>query len=373
MMPSDKPRARVLIVDDNPVNIDVLRGILSPHMRVLAALDAPTAQRLARGPQPPDLVLLDVNMPGMNGYELCEQLRHDVATREIPVIFVTARTEDVDESRGFAVGGSDYITKPVHPDVVLARARTQLELRTRREADRARGQRLERLVRVRTGELERAYDELWRASLETTVRLARAAEFRDDDTGAHVLRMSHFATTIARSMGLPEPVCEQILHAAPLHDIGKIGIPDRILLKKGPLDEGEWAIMRRHPLIGARVLDGSDNPVVQLAEVIARTHHERWDGTGYPEGLAGEAIPLVGRIVAVADVFDALTNARPYKPAFPVERAVSIIREGAGSHFQPAAVQAFLAVLDELVHLRLRFQRSEGDPLLGRLVQRPSR
>ncbi len=360
-------RARVLVVDDSPVNIDVLCGILSPHVRVLAALDAPTAQRLARGPVPPDLILLDVNMPGMNGFELCEQLQQDELTQDIPVIFVTARSDVMDEGRGFAVGGADYITKPLHPAVVLARVNTQLELNARRSANRERGRRLERVVRARTRELRQAYDRLWRASLETTIRLARAAEFRDDDTGAHLLRMSHFAAAIASAMGLPEPLCEQLLHAAPLHDIGKIGIPDDILLEPGPLGADAWVIMRQHPTLGSRVLEGSDNPVLQLAEVIARTHHERWDGSGYPAGLAGEDIPLVGRIVAVADVFDALTSRRPYKRAFSVERATRIVREGAGTQFDPTVVGAFIDCLDELVRLRLRFQRVEGDPLLAPL------
>jgi len=352
----------VLVVDDSPVNIDVLDGILAPHVRVLAALDAPTAQRLARRSPPPDLILLDVNMPGMNGFELCQQLKHDRATRDIPVIFVTARSDDMDEGHGFAVGGADYITKPVHPEVVLARVRTQLELQSRRVAARERGRRLERQVQARTNELKRAYDELWQASLETTVRLARAAEFRDDDTGAHILRMSNVAAALARTMGLHSTLCEQIVHAAALHDIGKIGIPDGVLQKRGPLTPEEWVVMRRHPTIGASLLEGSDNPVLQLAEVIARTHHERWDGSGYPEGLAGEAIPLVGRIVAVADVFDALTSARPYKPAFPVPRAVRIVRDGAGSHFDPRVVEAFLACLDELVSLRLRYQQVPLEP-----------
>jgi putative two-component system response regulator len=321
-------------VDDTPGNIDILQGILSPDYRVKVAAGGPRALEIAAQDDPPDLILLDVMMPGMDGYEVIRRLKEEPRTQSIPVLFITAKEAPEDEQRGFELGCVDYITKPVSAPRVRARVRTHLALR-----DRSRN--LETQVRERTRELEET-------RLEIIQRLGRAAEFRDNETGMHVIRMSHASRIIALELGLPEPEAEALLQAAPMHDIGKIGIPDRVLLKPGPLDPEEWAIMRQHPEIGRRIIGNHPSPLLELAAVVALTHHERWDGTGYPRGLSGEAIPPAGRIVAVADVFDALTSVRAYKAAWPEAEAVAELERQSGRHFDPRAVAAFMARLPDI-------------------------
>ncbi|HEY1076973.1 MAG TPA: two-component system response regulator [Fontimonas sp.] len=332
------PRASVLLVDDTPSNLEVLRGILGEQYQLKAALSGERALSIAEGPVPPDLILLDVMMPEMNGYEVCRRLKANPRTRRIPVIFVTAMGEVEDEANGFAVGGVDYITKPVSPPIVLARVRTQLAL-----YDQERH--LASLVAQRTREVEET-------RLQIIRRLGRAAEYRDDETGTHVIRMSQFARLIALDLGWGDRQAELLLNAAPMHDVGKIGIPDRILQKPGALDEDEWKIMRQHSAIGASIIGKHDNELLETARVIALTHHEKWDGSGYPRGLKGEQIPIVGRIVALCDVFDALTSQRPYKPAWTNEKAVAYIREQSGKHFDPYVVESFLRVLPQIVEVQ---------------------
>jgi len=271
----------------------------------------------------PSLILLDVMMPGMTGFEVCRQLKSDPETNTIPVIFVTALAEEADESEGFAAGGVDYINKPISPALVRARVKTHLSL-----------------VHI---------DELKRTHLELIQRLGRAAEFKDNETGMHVMRMSHVSGRLALQMGMDAHFSEQLIHAAPMHDIGKIGIPDHVLLKPGKLDEEELVLMRKHPEMGAKILDNSTSPLIKLAHSVALYHHEKWDGSGYPFGLKGEAIPIEARIVAVADVFDALLNKRPYKEAWPVEDAVAEIETNRGKHFDPAVVDAMLQCLPDLI------------------------
>lgn len=352
-MPTSSPR--ILVVDDTPVNIRILAGLLS-DFSLSVATDGEQALVIATSARRPDLILLDVMMPGLDGFEVCRRLKADPTTRDVPVIFVTAQDDARDEVKGFEAGGVDYITKPFSPPVVRARVETHLALLTARRQLARHNAELETRVAERTAQLREALRKLEEASLETIVRLSRAAETRDDDTGSHVLRMSHYAAVIARRLGLPAEDAETLLHAAPMHDVGKIGIPDRILLKPGKLDADEWAIMRRHAEIGAQILSSSESPVIRLAEVVAMTHHEKWDGTGYPRGLRGEEIPLAGRIVAVADVFDALTTRRPYKEPFSLEKSYEILREGAGRHFDPAVVEAFFAVEDEILAIKARHQ-----------------
>ncbi len=354
-MKVSKPKQRILVVDDTPENIDILVEVLSDYQRIVA-LDGAKALEKAGAVNKPDLILLDVMMPGMDGFEVCRRLKQDPQTRDIPVIFITALDEDKDETRGLELGGVDYITKPFSPAVVQARVRTHLALKKAQTELANQNVILEQRVTERTAQLRRAVDKLKEASLETIIRLSRAAEYKDDDTGAHVLRMSHYAAAVARQMGWNEADTEKLLHAAPMHDIGKIGIPDRILLKPGKLDDEEWKIMRRHSHMGTEILTGSDSPVICLAEVVAYTHHEKWDGSGYPRGLAGEDIPLEGRITAIADVFDALTSKRPYKDPFPLDKSLAIIREGRGAHFDPQVVDAFFAVEKELLEIKARYQ-----------------
>jgi putative two-component system response regulator len=327
----------VLVVDDVAENLMVLDHILRDEFRVLAARGPERALEIVFGDEPPDLVLLDVMMPGMDGFEVCQRLKADPRTRHIPVIFVTARGEVADEKHGFEVGGVDYVLKPVSPPVVLARVRTHLALYDRNRE-------LERRVRARTAELAET-------RLEIIRRLGRAAEFKDNQTGLHVIRMSHYSRLIGEAAGMDADEAEVLLNAAPMHDVGKIGIPDRILSKRAPLTKAEWKLMRRHPEMGAEIIGVHDSDVLRMAREIALTHHERWDGSGYPAALAGEAIPFTGRVVALADVFDALTTRRPYKEAWSIEDSMLYIREMSGVQFDPGLVPAMERALPEIVEL----------------------
>ena len=328
MTPAHDQRPRLLLVDDEPTNLQVLRHILQADYRLLFATDGERALQVARE-QRPDLVLLDIMMPHMDGYAVCCALKADAATASIPVIFITALNDSQDETAGFDVGGVDYLTKPVSPPVVRARVRTHLSL-----------------VRM---------DELRETRLQIVQRLGRAAEYKDNETGMHVIRMSHFSQLLALAAGCSPAWAEDLLNAAPMHDVGKIGIPDAVLRKPGPLDADEWATMRRHPEIGAEIIGEHPSGVLQLAREIALAHHEKWDGSGYPRGLAGEAIPLSARIVAIADVFDALTTRRPYKEPWPVQEAMNHIAAQAGKHFDPALVALFAPLLPQLLEIRARW------------------
>ncbi len=334
----------VLVVDDTPENIDVLSGVLRPDYRVKAALNGERALKIAAAEPRPDIILLDIMMPGMDGYEVCEKLKADPATAKIPVIFVTAKTEVADEQHGFELGAVDYITKPISPSLVQARVHTQLALYDQNRE-------LERKVRERT-------EELIETRMEIIRRLGRAAEYKDNETGLHVIRMSHYSRLIAEALSEDEEWVDLVFNAAPMHDIGKIGIPDSILLKKGRLNEDEWHIMRQHPAYGAEIIGEHDFPLLRMARDIALTHHEKWNGSGYPNGLAGEAIPLAGRIIAVADVFDALTTERPYKQAWSVEDAVQLIDEEAGTHFDPQLVPIMHSALPEFLDIKERYEEN---------------
>jgi len=320
--------ARILAVDDEPTNLQLLRQILQDQYGMLYAKDGTRALELAEQ-EHPDLILLDVMMPGMTGYEVCRKLKSQPATSGIPVIFVTALADTIDELTGFDAGAVDYIMKPVSPPIVKARVRTHLSL-----------------VRL---------DELRETRLQIVQRLGLAAEYKDNETGLHVIRMSHYARLLGLAAGLSEFEADELLHAAPLHDVGKIGIPDRILQKQGKLDAEEWAIMKKHVAIGANIIGEHERGVLAMAHRIALSHHEKWDGSGYPSGLAGNAIPLEGRIVAVADVFDALTSDRPYKKAWPVERAFAYLREHRGEHFDPALVDLFLTLVPSVLEVMQRW------------------
>lgn len=328
MTPAHDQRPRLLLVDDEPTNLQVLRHILQADYRLLFATDGERALQVARE-QRPDLVLLDIMMPHMDGYAVCCALKADAATASIPVIFITALNDSQDETAGFDVGGVDYLTKPVSPPVVRARVRTHLSL-----------------VRM---------DELRETRLQIVQRLGRAAEYKDNETGMHVIRMSHFSQLLALAAGCSPAWAEDLLNAAPMHDVGKIGIRDAVLRKPGPLDADEWATMRRHPEIGAEIMGEHPSGVLQLAREIALAHHEKWDGSGYPRDLAGEAIPLSARIVAIADVFDALTTRRPYKEPWPVQEAMNHIAAQAGKHFDPALVALFAPLLPQLLEVRARW------------------
>jgi len=339
-------RPVVLVVDDAPTNIDVLNGILQEEYVVRAATSGDKALTVARAQPQPDIILLDVMMPGTDGYEVCRKLKADPTTSHIPIIFVTAMNEVQDETRGFELGAADYITKPVSPPIVRSRVRTQLSLYDQKRH-------LAELVKARTQELDET-------RLQIIRRLGRAAEFKDDDTGYHVIRMSHYARLLAMAEGMPEYRADLLFNASPMHDVGKIGIPDNILQKPGPLTPEEWVTVKRHPAIGAGIIGRHNNELLEMARVIALTHHEKWDGSGYPRGLKGEAIPIVGRIVAIADCFDALTNVRPYKAAWPVEEAVAYLQREAGRHFDPKLIPKFIALLPQIHTIMGQYSEISG-------------
>jgi len=356
----------VLIVDDEPVVRKVLReGLSAGNYRCDEVGTAEEAlNRLAKNPV--ELVLLDIKMPGKSGDDILPELK--LKYPDTAVIMVTAITDTATAIRCMREGAYDYLVKPFNLDEVVLSADRALD-RVRLELEnRAYQQHLEQMVEEKTVELKRAIGMIKLASLDTIHRLARAAEYKDEDTGAHIKRMSQYSASIARKMGLSDSEVENILYAAPMHDVGKIGIPDRILLKTGSLDAKEWEIMKKHTVFGAEILRGSDAEFIRLAEVIALTHHEKWDGSGYPRGLRGSKIPLVGRIVAVADVFDAVTSKRPYKKPIATGKSLEIIREGRGSHFEPEVVDAFFAIEDEISGIRKKYE-DERESLLVQMVR----
>lgn len=332
MTPTPSPLPLILVVDDEANNLQLLRQILHNDCRLLFAKDGARALELARQ-EMPELVLLDVMMPGMTGYEVCQSLKANPATADIPVIFITALSDTYDEVIGFEAGAVDYITKPVSAPIVRARVRTHLSL-----------------VRA---------EELKRTRLAIVQRLGIAAEYKDNETGLHVIRMSHYAHILGLATGMNTDHASDLLHAAPMHDVGKIGIPDSILCKPGPLDAEEWKIMQTHTTIGGNIIGQHPHGMLAMAYQVAITHHEKWDGSGYPNGLSGVQIPLEGRIVAIADVFDALTSARPYKAAWPTEQAVQYLEQQRGSHFDPELVPIFLENLPQILEMKARWAEPE--------------
>ncbi|TGN20433.1 response regulator [Leptospira idonii] len=323
-MPKQKT-PKILIVDDEPANLQVLKHVLQDEYDLLFAKDGQKAIELALS-EKPDLILLDVMMPGMTGHEVCKRLKVDQNTKSTPVIFVTAMSEVDDELIGFELGAVDYISKPVSPPIVKARVRTHLSLVSITEVKETR--------------------------LQIVQRLGMASEYKDNETGMHVIRMSHYSRVLALAAGFSSEDAEDILNAAPMHDVGKIGIPDSILQKPGKLTEEEWNVMKKHPEIGAEIIGEHSSTILQLARVIALTHHEKWDGSGYPKGLKAEEIPLEGRIVAIADVFDALTTIRPYKKAWEVSDAVQFLKDQSGIHFDAKLVEQFIGVLPAVLEIR---------------------
>ena len=321
-------RPVLLLVDDEPLNLQVLRQILQEEYRLLFAKDGMKALELAAKEQPA-LILLDVMMPYLSGHDVCRRLKQNPLTMNIPVIFVTALAEDIDEAQGFDAGAVDYITKPVSPLVVRARIRTHLAL-----------------VSI---------NELKETRLQIVQRLGMAAEYKDNETGRHVIRMSHYSRIIALAAGFSQAYADDVLNAAPMHDIGKIGVPDSVLKKPGKFTQEEWVIMRKHPEIGAEIIGHHSSGLLRMAHLMALTHHEKWNGTGYPYQLEGEDIPIEGRIVAIADVFDALTSERPYKKAWSTEDAVAHLKAEAGQHFDPNFISLFLDHLPEIIEIKERW------------------
>jgi putative two-component system response regulator len=338
----------VLIVDDTPENIKILSEILRPFYLIKVATGGERAIQVANGTTPPDLILLDVMMPLMDGYEVIAQLQEREKTRKIPVIFVTALDRVEDETKGINLGAVDYISKPFNPSVIIARVKTHLYLKEARDVLEDQKSILELKVKERTHDIEEA-------QRETIIRLALAAESRDTDTGLHIKRIQSYSTFLAEKSGLSHEHSILLGLASTLHDLGKVAIPDNILNKPGKLTASEWDIMKTHSAIGSNNLANSCSDLLNMAATIAVSHHERWDGGGYPLGISGKDIPFAGRVVSLVDVFDALTCARPYKEPWPIEKTVDLIRQGRGSQFDPGLTDIFLENLQGILSIRSEF------------------
>jgi putative two-component system response regulator len=364
---NDPGRQSILIVDDTAENLTLMNGLLKDDYHTKIANNGERALKIA-AESPPDLVLLDIMMPGMDGYEVCRRLKADAATRHIPVIFLTAKVEIEDEQKGFDAGAVDYITKPISPPIVLARVKTQLMLKAAADFLRDKNAYLESEVSKRTKEVQVVQD-------VTIMAMASLAETRDNETGNHIRRTQNYVRALAMQLRkrpqyaaeLDDAMVDMLYKSAPLHDIGKVGIPDAILLKPGKLTTEEFEIMKTHTTLGrdailvAEKLIDAPSTFLRLAREIAHYHQEKWDGSGYPEKLAGEAIPLSARLMALADVYDALISRRVYKAPMPRDKAVAIIREGRGKHFDPAIVDAFLEIEEEFHAFAERYADSEED------------
>jgi putative two-component system response regulator len=358
----------ILVVDDSPDNLSLISGLLKDLYKLKVANNGDKAIKIAHGEKKPDLILLDVMMPGLSGYEVCESLKADPATRDIPIIFLTAMTGADDEKKGLELGGSDYITKPISPPIVLARVKTQLQNKAAADFLRDQNAYLEKEVSERTKEVMAIQD-------VTILSMASLAETRDSDTGNHIRRTQYYVLALARALQshprfsdyLTEPNIKMLFKSAPLHDIGKVGIPDRILLKPGKLDHDEFEIMKTHTTLGRDALAnaekslGTDVDFLKMAKEIAYSHQEKWNGSGYPEGIGGDDIPISARLMAVADVYDALISRRVYKEGMSHEKACGIIQEESGTHFDPDMVEAFSRIHEEFREIAQKYADSDGD------------
>lgn len=349
-MPNQADKPRILVVDDTPDNLTLMSALLKDRYRVQLANQGERALKLVES-HPPDLILLDIMMPGIDGYQVLQQLQADTKLAQIPVIFLTAKSEPEDERYGLQLGAVDYITKPISPAILLARVHTHLMLKEARDFLQDRNAFLEAEVQRRTRDVQAIQD-------VSILAMASLAETRDNETGNHIRRTQHYVRLLAKQLQtlplyasqLSDEVIEILFKSAPLHDIGKVGIPDRILLKPGPLTADEFEIMKSHTWLGREAIEraeqrlGFEVDFLRYAKQIAQSHQEKWDGSGYPEGLTAEQIPLAARLMAVADVYDALISRRVYKPPFPHQQALDFIRAASGQHFDPAVVEALLAV-----------------------------
>jgi len=345
----------LLIIDDLQQNIDLMEAQLVAQDYEIRKATSGEEALASLCSTDIDLVLLDVMMPGMDGFEVTRRIRQNHALRRIPIILVTALRGIEDRVKGIDAGCDDFLSKPVDKTELIARINSLLRVKAYNDLVKNYQTQLEKEVASRTVELTAAFDQLKASAQDTIYRLSMAMEYKDEDTGAHIKRMSRYAAAVASRLGLDDHLIETILLAAPLHDLGKLGIPDAILLKPGKLDEHEWEIMKTHSKIGADILKGSTAEHLNLAESIARSHHEKWDGSGYPDGLRGTQIPIAVRCCSIADVFDALTSRRPYKEPFPLKEALKIVAGGRGTHFDPAVVDAFFDIQEEILAIKTEF------------------
>jgi len=335
--------ATILVVDDEPANVTLLEALLrqAGYHGVVGLLDPREVEETVAATAF-NLIILDLNMPYLDGFEVMERLRARFGMRLPPILVLTAQHDREIRVRALRDGARDFVSKPFDAAELLARVRNLLEVHEYQAFLRDNNKVLEKLVQERTAELHDT-------RLQVVRRLGRAAEYRDNETGLHIIRMSKTSALLAQAAGCTPEHCDLVLNASPMHDIGKIGIPDHILLKPGKLDADEWTTMQTHAAIGAEILSGEASELLRLAREIALSHHEKWDGSGYPQGLRGEDIPYAGRVVAVADVFDALTSKRPYKPAWSIDAATTYIRSQSGQHFDPAITKVFFDVLPEII------------------------
>lgn len=362
----DTKKQTILIVDDTPDNIALLSALLKDQYKIKIATNGLKALQIAGHAPYPDLILMDVMMPEMDGYETCRRLKDDLATADIPVIFLTAKSQAQDEEMGLKLGAVDYISKPISPPIVQARVATHLHLKNARQFLADQNQHLEYLVSKRTEELAKMQD-------ATILAMASLAETRDNETGNHIRRTQNYVATLARQLQphprfaavLSDANIELLYKSAPLHDIGKVGVPDRILLKPGKLDFDEFELMKLHTVYGRDAIIsvethlGGSNGFLTFAREIAYSHQEKWNGSGYPEGLKGDAIPISARLMAVADVYDALISKRVYKRAFSHEEATDIMREGRGTHFDPDILDAFFQIEEDFRAIAKQFSDNE--------------
>jgi len=358
----------VLAVDDTPDNLSLIAELLKDSYRIKVANSGEKALRIVRSENPPDLILLDIMMPGMSGHEVCQELKSDPKTRDIPIIFLTAMSSAEDEKKGLDLGAVDYITKPISPPILEARVKSHLHIKATADFLRDKNDFLESEVARRTREVMAIQD-------VTILAMASLAETRDNDTGNHIRRTQYYVKALADALKthprfclfLSDHVVNMLFKSAPLHDIGKVGIPDRILLKPGRFEPEEFEIMKTHTTLGRDAIQHAENQLgmdvefLKYAKEIAYFHQEKWNGTGYPTGCGGDDIPISARLMAVADVYDALISRRVYKEGMPHEKAVQIIREGRGSHFDPDIVDVFLELCDEFKAIAARFADSDED------------
>ena len=361
--------AVILVVDDEKQNLTLMERRLAPlGYDVHFAFDGQDALDQVDRIRP-DIVLLDLRMPKIDGFEVARRLKADERHQDIPIVIVSAYNEEKSRIQALEIGVDDFLFKPVSKTELIARIRSLLKIKAYRDHLKEHRKKLEAEVTERTRQLERANERIQSGALETIYRLTHAAEYKDEDTGQHIQRMTNYAVAVGKALGLQENILESIRYAAPLHDIGKIGIPDSILLKPGKLDAAEWEVMKQHSLIGAKILEGSSIGYLKLGKIIALTHHEKWDGNGYPKGLKGKAIPRLGQIVAIADVFDALTSKRPYKEPFSVQKAMGIIEESKNAHFDPEVVEAFFESKEEIMSIQQRYRDDRDSRFLQMIAQ----
>jgi len=352
---TDIKKASVLVVDDELANLKLVEKILAigGYDNVIGTQE-PTEVLGLYQQNDCDLIVLDLNMPKMDGYEVMEQLQTKCGDGLPPILVLTAQHMQSHRQRALDNGARDYVTKPFDANELLSRVSNLLEVQIANKYMRHQNEILEQKVKQRTQALNDT-------RLQIVNRLGRAVEYRDNETGLHIIRMSQISVILGKAIGLDEDACELLLNAAPMHDIGKIGIPDDILLKPGKLEKDEFTIMQKHAQIGADILSGDESELISMAHDIALTHHEKWDGNGYPNGLVGEEIPLVGRITALADVFDALTSRRPYKEPWPVEKSVDLIKSESGKHFDPKLVDLFMEHLPSIIDIKEKYAEPDED------------